>query len=117
MNHKVFTRHDYLSIEDIRELNTEMQALALALGVLAQVSNLDTDLGTSTMATPALINQIERNIDVLAGAALPAEMQPTRTWQGENRDVPLLSFRDVNRWFESIGIIKQSLGRAFVSAR
>ncbi|MCL2376303.1 MAG: hypothetical protein FWC76_02790 [Defluviitaleaceae bacterium] len=114
MARKVFTKDDYLSIEDIRELNTEMQALAglreeIFGANLGAVRNLDISLGVTTMAGMDFINQIERNIDALAGTAPPAGMEPTRTWQGENRDAPLLSFRDVNRWFGSMAIIRQSL--------
>jgi len=113
MIHRVFTRDDYLSIEDIRALNTEMAELATmreeVLGAAVPVVNISTTQGINTMATPDFINQIERNIDVLAGGAAPGAMQPTRTWLGENRDVPLLSFRDANRWFESLRLIRQSL--------
>jgi len=112
MTHRVFTRHDYLNIEDIRALNTEMAALAALresiFGAAPPVVNVATNQGVMTMATPDYVNQIERNIDALAGAAPPPGMQPTRTWLGENRDVPLLSFRDVNRWFESLRVIRAS---------
>ena len=118
MTQKTFTRHDYLSIDDITTLNTQMTTLAAKrreiLGEDAALSTLNTSMGVTTMATVDLINQIERNIDALAGAAPPAAMQTTRTWLGEARDVPLLSFRDVNRWFESLALIKASLmGRGF----
>ena len=116
MNHRTFTRHDFLSINDIMDLNTEMQALARLrediFGVgqgESVVRNLDTHLGINTMASADFINQIERNIDALAGTVPPVGMEPTRTWQGENRDAPLLSFRDANRWFASVAIIRQSL--------
>ena len=113
MNHKTFTRHDFLSIEDIRELSTEMTALAHMrqeiFGTVAPLFHLDISLGITTMASAEFINRIERNLDMLAGTAPPAGMEPTRTWQGENRDVPLLSFRDANRWFESVAFIRASL--------
>ena len=116
MNHKVFTRHDFLSINDIMSLNTEMQSLARLrediFGVGqggGVVRNLDTHLGAYTMASADFINQIERNIDALAGTVPPAGMEPTRAWQGENRDALLLSFRDVNRWFDSVTMIRRSL--------
>ena len=114
MTHRTFTRQDYLSIEDIRVLNTEMAALA-ALGeeifgaMATPIVNINTAQGINTMPTPSYINQIERNIDALADAAPPAAIQPTRTWLGENRDVPRLSFRDANRWFESLRLIRASL--------
>ena len=113
MTHKTFTRQDYLNIEDIRALNTEMAALAVlreeVFGVPMPVVNISSAMGVLTIAVPDFINQIERNIDALAGTAPPADMQPTRTWLGEGRDVPLLSFRDANRWFESLALIRQSL--------
>ena len=118
MTQKTFTKNDYLSIDDITALNTQMAALAAKrrdiLGDETPVENLNTTMGVTTMATIDLINQIERNIDTLAGAAPPAAMQPTRTWLGEARDVPMLSFRDANRWFESLAQIRISLlGRGF----
>ena len=113
MKHRIFTSQDFLSIEDIMALSTEMAALAqmrgAILGLAAPVVNINTGMGVLTMATPDFINQIERNIDALAGSAPPAAMQRTRTWLGEGRDVPLLSFRDANRWFESLVLIRQSL--------
>jgi hypothetical protein len=113
MTHKVFTRQDYLSIEDIRALNTEMAALAALRedifgAVATPVVDINTVHGINTVPTPNYINQIERNIDALAGAAPPAVMEPTRTWLGENRDVPGPSFRDANRWFESLVLIRAS---------
>jgi len=116
---KVFTRDDYLSIEDIRRLNEEIMAVAaLRREVVGDVGvvNIVTNMGTATMATPEYINQIERNIDALAGGVPPVGMQLTRVWLGEGRDVPFLSFRDVNRWFESVALVRASLlgrGRDF----
>jgi len=113
MTQRIFTRDDYLSIEDIRELNTEMAALAALreeiFGLAVPVVNINTGAGMNTTPTPQFVNQIERNIDVLAGGAAPGAMEPTRTWLGEGRDVPLLSFRDVNRWFGSLVLIRASL--------
>jgi len=113
MNHRTFTRQDYLNIEDIRALNVEMTELAgmraSIFGADTPVVGINTATGAATMPTPAFINQIERNIDALAGAVPPAGMQPTRTWLGEGRDMPLLSFRDANRWFESLRLIRASL--------
>ena len=113
MEHRVFTRQDYLNIEDIRALDMEMAALAALreeiFGPAAAIAALNTGQGAATIATPDFINRIERNIDALAGAAPPEAMQPTRTWLGEGRDIPLLSFRDANRWFESLSLIRQSL--------
>ena len=114
MEHRTFTSQDYLSIQDIRALNTEMAALAALresiFGALAvPVVNINTAMGMTTIPTPDFVNQIERNIDALADGAPPVAMQPTRTWLGEGRDAPLLSFRDANRWFESLALIRQSL--------
>ncbi|MDR2183330.1 MAG: hypothetical protein LBE55_04075 [Clostridiales bacterium] len=113
MTHRIFTRNDYLSIDDIRALNTEMAALAALrkeiFGAAAAIGAINTAMGMMTIPTPDFINQIERNIDALAGAAPPAAMRPTRTWLGEGRDAPMLSHRDANRWFESLRLIRASL--------
>jgi len=113
MSRRTFTRHDHLSIEDIRVLNAEMAELATLRTEIfeapVQFVSLNTNQGVTTIATPSYINQIERNIDALAGGAPPVGMQPTRTWLGENRDAPLLSYRDANRWFGSLALIRASL--------
>lgn len=99
-----FTGDDFMSHEIIAELNRQMQELALMRGV--SIISLATGQGILMGATIHFFNSIERNIDALAGSSPPMGMQPTRTWLGEYNDVPLLSYRDVNRWFESVELIR-----------
>ena len=109
---------DFMDIEFIRRLDGEFLELAglreEIFGERGDVWGLGlfTFSGVSALASAAFMNRIERNIDALAGVVPPVGMQPTKIWRGENLDREFLDFRDVNRWFESVAIIRASfLGR------
>jgi len=115
MGWRLLVAGDFMRIEYIVELDAEFLAVALlrrdVFGVLPVVAPLGffTQGGFGAMADVALFNQIERNIDVLAGVTPPAGMPPTRIWRGGLLDVPFLDYTDVNRWFESLRLIRESL--------
>lgn len=106
---------DFMDIEYIRRLDEEFLELAALreeiFGERGDVWGLGlfTSSGDSALATVAFMNRIERNIDALAGIAPPEGMKPTRVWRGGNLDREFLDFRDVNRWFESVAVIRASL--------
>jgi len=104
---------DFMKIEYIVQLNAEMQRLAnlrnRIIGGVAAINLPNVSQSVSTIPTPSFINLIERNIDVLAAGIEVRSMKPTRIWLGENRDNPLFSFDDVNRWVESLDLISKKL--------
>jgi len=115
MNWTPLTAQDFMTIEYIIRLDAEFQAVAALRGELFGTMPAVTSLaffarnGIAAPAELALFNTIERNIDVLAGDAPPEGMLPTRLWRGEFADDPFLDFSDVNRWFDSLRLIRGSL--------
>ena len=72
------------------------------------ISEPNTSQGTYTTPFPALINIIEQNLDAIAaGGYRPSDMLATVRWMGEQNDIVRLSYRDVNRWFESMRLIEE----------
>jgi len=113
--------HDYMRIDYINRLNAEFQAVADLVqeifGTRPAVMPLGifTQHGMAAMAEVLLFEQIERNIDALSAVTRPERMPPTRMWRGGHLDDPFLDYTDVNRWFDSLRLIRLSLlGRASV---
>jgi hypothetical protein len=99
-----------MSIELFREILAGTEKLRLFMERETEkrmvFNPVNTGGGIGTVPVPALINALERNIDMLAHGGYGAgRLQPTMTWQGEVNDVRRLDFSDVNRWLESIEVI------------
>ena len=93
-----FSERDFLEVSVFEELNGLFAEAAAALGVLGVVQ-LNLAAGVATVPDVQFINTIERNLERLGA-------DDTKTWLGEDRDAQWLSFRDVNRWFESLEKLK-----------
>jgi len=107
---KEFGPDDFLGLDVFVSLNAEflqIEAARRAVGRPVQLVQLDLSAGMATVPTAAFINIIERNLDRLAGAGRPAQMEATKTWLGEDRDAAWLDYRDVNRWFASLAVLRQ----------
>jgi len=106
------TAEDTMEIGIIGLAGENLLALqTLMLSVLnrtVQVYPPDTGEGIYTIPFASYINQIEQSINALtANGYVPNGMQPVRNWLGENRDRQALSYKDVNRWFDSFLRIEQ----------
>ena len=102
------TASDRMSISVMDTLNEHFEhvadVFAAELSHVVPLRTIDTSAGILTMPTAAYINRIEDNIrDLSANGYHPSEMPAPKNWLGEDLDSPRLSYRDVNRWFESIG--------------
>ena len=118
MSFEPLTAEDFMSIDHMRQLNAEFESLEdlrkRIFGTDAGITLINVAQGTQTIPTPQFINIIERNIDTLTGATPLYGMEPTKTWLGESRDLEFLNYKDVNRWFESLNLIRASLmGRGY----
>ena len=69
------------------------------------LERIDLSKGFGTIPFAGLVNIIERNTRLLAGADTIAGMQPTVTWSGGFYDMRRLSFGDVNRWFHTLQLL------------
>ena len=102
------TENDFMTLDILNRLSTELNELAERKGVaITGLGAIDQNL----LPTAAFINNIERNIDNLAAATPPAIVPKTKTWLGlgEGKDEKWLDYNDVNRWFESLAIIRGAL--------
>jgi len=107
---------DYMKVEYMQLLNAQFEELrGMAEAIFDRTLPLMTVPvvnGEASWLLTGHINVIERGINSLASLVRPEGLKPTRTWLGENRDIPLLDYNDVNRWFESLALIKAAmLGR------
>ena len=104
-----FTPNDFLNIAHIVQLNNEMQSLAAlrneVIGGNTNMGTIDTSAGVFTVPTPEFVNVIESNLEVLS-AGVDVGIEPRKTWLGEDRDVVRLDYRDVNRWLDSLRILR-----------
>ena len=79
------------------------------LGIDTTLIVIATNLGGNTIPNTTFINNIERNLELLAaGTSLEGQII-TKTWLGELRDEKRLDFNDVNRWFRTINMIWEVL--------
>lgn len=103
-----------MDIDHMRQLNTEFTAVAQlrnnVLGGITPITMLLVGPGTLTVPTPQFVNTIERNLDELAAGTSVAGLEPTKTWLGEDRDGRFLDYKDVNRWFESLRLLRVHFG-------
>ena len=104
---------DFMRVEYMLRLNGELAALRAAVlarfGVTLATTVVPVAGGEASPLLASHINIIERAIDDLAGVVRPEGLQATKTWRGENRDASFLDYRDVNRWFESLAIIRAAM--------
>jgi len=108
---RVFGPDDFLELSVFESLEAEfvqLEAARRAAGRPVTLLRLDLSAGIATVPTPQFINVIEQNLLRLAGNPRPAGMQGTRNWLGEDRDWRWLNYRDVNRWFESLEILRRN---------
>lgn len=71
---------------------------------------VDTSGGIYTLPVPDYLNLVENNLLTLVqSVSWNTGHQITRIWLGENMDEPTFKFSDVNRWFETLEKLKQSL--------
>ena len=54
-----------------------------------------------------MFRAIESNLHKLTGGLPIHDMEPTRFWQGGTLDNPRFDYRDVNRWFRTIQLLRQ----------
>ena len=108
------TQNDFMSIELIELVLDKQQNVVKLfndlLGYHVVIEGVDTSDGIKTVPFPAMINAIERNVGALKFFEhMPRTVEPTVHWLGERNDSPRLSYRDVNRWFESLEIIESMI--------
>ena len=99
-----FTADDFLNIEDFRQIEDEIAKIANKRGVLVQP--LDLSQGVATIPMASFINIIEKNISALTEGLSIDGLEPTKTWMGEDGDENWLDYKDVNRWFDTLEIIR-----------
>ena len=103
------TAESFLTPDMVTAINNETTTLAMfivmRLGWQPPLVLPEVVRGTLTVPTAEFVNRIERNIDSLA-RDIRHMVPATKTWLGEDRDAEFLSYKDVNRWAESLGIIR-----------
>jgi len=100
---QTFTKNDFMSVAIFNSLNTEFRELSVLRGVtVPQITSVNNNL----LPNANVINTIERNIDILAAAQPPVAVPATKTWFGGTDDEKWLDYNDVNRWFESLALIR-----------
>ena len=107
-------RDDFMKVEYIEWISGEMETLrrmAEALfGRQLPAVFIPVAGGEAAVVLVSHINAIEAGIEQLGQlVGPPAEMKPTRIWRGEDKDDPFLDYRDVNRWFESLRLIRGAM--------
>jgi len=100
------TENDFMTADLLIALDTECRALAALRGVAVTALAA---INQSLLPNTTFINSIERNIDTLARANPPIAVPATKTWLGGLKDEEWLNYNDVNRWFESLAIIRRTL--------
>ena len=108
------TASDYMSIAFINQVRDNTlhvyDLVATYLHSSPKNFDIDTNAGYQTQPLPEYLNLIERNLDYLQSAITwDVNRQASRTWLGEYDDVPAFSYRDVNRWFHDLLIMKLAL--------
>ena len=99
-----YTANDFMSLDILNRLNTEFRELAALRGVtIPQIA----DVNQTLLPNINTINVIERNIDTLAQAVPQITVPATKTWLGGLQDKKFLDYNDVNRWFDSLAIIRR----------
>ena len=93
-----FIADDFLEVAVLERLNELFAEVAGLRGVA--LTPLDLSRGTATVPTASFINTIERNLEQLGAAG-------TKVWLGEDSDAVWLDYRDVNRWFNSLELLRR----------
>lgn len=104
---EILTAQDYMRPEHINNLWQEMLQLRDSMGMSISL-NIIPFIGMGGNAVPILFNMIEDNLRIFSNAS-GITIPQTRLWRGGDADRPRLSFRDVNRWYDTLRIIRLGL--------
>ena len=100
----------FLDFPTVERLFAEQAALAaLVLEHLDRAVALelpDLSAGTATVPFAEFVNSIERNTARLLGADAVAGTRPAVRWRGGLHDARRISYDDVNRWHESLRLLR-----------
>ena len=100
-------RLDYPTIARLQECQRRMARLVLeSLGRAVRLEPLPIQDGHGAAPFASMLNAIERNTSLLAGADAPAGMLPTMAWRGGLHDPRRPGYQDVNRWFGSLQALR-----------
>ena len=99
------TKDDFLNMDVFRRVHQEAMRLSNLRGIMISNVFMNDDLTTNPSA--AFVNFFERNLDRLAGVMPVVDIGQTKTWLGGADDDVWFSYKDINRWIDTLAKIER----------